>query len=145
MLPVSYCFSNIPKPMLHEGLCIHLVFSWEAVPLNGLIVFRSCLNLATPWAGACQAPLSVGFSRQARILKWVAISFSRGSSWPINWICISCIVGKLFTDQAQRLSSFSKNTISKVVAIPPLDHPLSLLPCLFFIAWITTRNYVIYL
>ena len=58
--------------MLHEGLCIHLVFSWEAVPLNGLIVFRSCLNLATPWAGACQAPLSVGFSRQARILKWVA-------------------------------------------------------------------------
>ena len=41
--------------------------------------------------------------------------------------------------------SFSKNIISKVVAIPPFDPPLTLLPCLFFIACITTRNYVIYL
>ena len=35
--------------MLHEGLCIHLAFSWKAVPLNGLIVLRSCPTLATPW------------------------------------------------------------------------------------------------
>ena len=28
---------------------------------------------------------------QARILQWVAISFSRGSSRPKNWTCISCI------------------------------------------------------
>ena len=28
---------------------------------------------------------------QARILEWVAISFSRGSSWPRNRNCISCI------------------------------------------------------
>ena len=28
---------------------------------------------------------------QARILEWVAISFSRGSSWTRNWICISWI------------------------------------------------------
>ena len=28
---------------------------------------------------------------QARILEWVAISYSRGSSWPRDWICISCI------------------------------------------------------
>ena len=34
---------------------------------------------ATPWTIACQAPLSVEFS-QARILEWVAISYSRGSS-----------------------------------------------------------------
>ena len=27
---------------------------------------------------------------QARILKWVAISFSRGSSWPRDWTHISC-------------------------------------------------------
>ena len=30
-----------------------------------------------PWTVAHQAPLSMGFS-QARILEWVAISFSRG-------------------------------------------------------------------
>ena len=28
---------------------------------------------------------------QARILKWVVISFSRGFSWPRDWTCISCI------------------------------------------------------
>ena len=28
---------------------------------------------------------------QARILEWVAISFSRGSSWPRDWTPISCI------------------------------------------------------
>ena len=38
---------------------------------------------------------SSGFSAhgilQARILEWVAISFSRGSSWPKYQTCISCI------------------------------------------------------
>ena len=28
---------------------------------------------------------------QARILEWVAISFSRVFSWPRDWTCISCI------------------------------------------------------
>ena len=28
---------------------------------------------------------------QASILEWVAISFSRGSSWPRDWTCISCV------------------------------------------------------
>ena len=27
---------------------------------------------------------------QARILEWVTVPFSRGSSWPRDWICISC-------------------------------------------------------
>ena len=46
----------------------------------------------TPWTVAYQAPLSMGFSRQeyssvhgifqARVLEWIAISFSRGSSQP---------------------------------------------------------------
>ena len=34
---------------------------------------------ATPWTVDCLAPPSMGFF-QARILEWVAISFSRGSS-----------------------------------------------------------------
>ena len=29
---------------------------------------------------------------QARILEWVAISFSRRSSWPRDWTCISCLL-----------------------------------------------------
>ena len=42
----------------------------------------SCVRLfVTPWTVACQAPLSVGFSRRRR-LDWVATSSSRESSNP---------------------------------------------------------------
>ena len=34
---------------------------------------------------------------QARVLEWVAISFSRGSSWPRDWTQVSCIAGRHFT------------------------------------------------
>ena len=39
---------------------------------------------------------------QARILEWVAISFSRGSSWSRNWTRVSCIAGRWFTNWATR-------------------------------------------
>ena len=49
----------------------------------------------------CSPPgFSVHGISQARILEWVAISFSRGSSQPRNQThisCISCITGELFT------------------------------------------------
>ena len=37
---------------------------------------------------------------QARILEWVAIFFSRTSSWPRDQTQVSCISGRLFTDWA---------------------------------------------
>ena len=40
----------------------------------------------------CRLPGSSGHGiLQARILEWVVISFSRGSSWPRDWTCVSCI------------------------------------------------------
>ena len=36
---------------------------------------------------------------QARILGWVAILFSRGSSWPRDWTWVSCLVGGFFTSE----------------------------------------------
>ena len=41
--------------------------------------FQSCPTLSTLWTIACQAPLSMGIL-QARILQWVAMPSSRGSS-----------------------------------------------------------------
>ena len=49
-----------------------------------------------PWAVACQAPLFMGIL-QARILEWVAISFSRGSSKYRDWTQISHIASGFFT------------------------------------------------
>ena len=45
---------------------------------------------ATPWTVTCQVPLSMGIS-QTRILEWVAISYSRGSSPPKNQTRVSCL------------------------------------------------------
>ena len=56
---------------------------------------------ATPWTVACQAPLSMGIF-QARILEWVAMPFSRGSSQSREWTRVSQIAGKLFTLRATR-------------------------------------------
>ena len=49
----------------------------------------------------CSLPASsVHDILQVRILEWVAMLSSRGSSWPRGWTCgscISCIAGGLFT------------------------------------------------
>ena len=47
-------------------------------------------SFVTPWIIACQAPLSMTFPWW-EYYKWVAIYFSRGSSQPRDWICVSCI------------------------------------------------------
>ena len=43
---------------------------------------------------------SVHGTLQARILEWVAIPFSRGSSWPKDGTQVSCIAGRFFTSWA---------------------------------------------
>ena len=46
----------------------------------------------------CSPPgSSVHGISQARILEWVAISFSRGSSWSRDRSQVSCIAGRFFT------------------------------------------------
>ena len=62
----------------------------------------SCVWLfATPWSAACEAPLSGGLF-QARILDWVAVSFTRGSSRLRDRTWVSCTVGKFITGWATR-------------------------------------------
>ena len=39
---------------------------------------------------------------QARILEWVSMSFSRGSSWSKNRTRVSCIAGRFFTNWTTR-------------------------------------------
>ena len=62
---------------------------------------QSCPTLATRWTAACQAPLSMGIL-QARILEWVAMASSRGSSQPRDRTQASCIAGRFFTVWAIR-------------------------------------------
>ena len=64
-------------------------------------ITQSCLTLCDPMD--CSPPgSSVHGILQARILKWVAISFSRGSSRPRDRTWVSCIAGWYFTIWATR-------------------------------------------
>ena len=67
----------------------------------GLCHFSCVWLFATPWTVARHAPLSMGFPR-GRILEWVAIPFSKGSSQPWDWTQVSCIASRFFTFWATR-------------------------------------------
>ena len=59
---------------------------------------QSCLTLCDP--KDCGPPgSSVHGILRARILEWVAISFSRGSSRPRDQTRVSCIAGGFFTTE----------------------------------------------
>ena len=64
-------------------------------------VAQSCPTLCDPMD--CSLPgSSIHGIFQARVLEWVAISFSRGSSWPRNRTRVSHIAGRCFTIWATR-------------------------------------------
>ena len=64
---------------------------------DGLVVSDSCDPMDCSLPGS-----SIHRILQARILEWVAISFSRGSSQPRTRTQVSCIAGRFFTDWATR-------------------------------------------
>ena len=75
---------------------------WKPVSSHSLHVCwiaQLCPALCNPMD--CSLPGSSVYGiLQARILEWVASSYSRGSSWPRNrtWVsCISCIADRFFT------------------------------------------------
>ena len=59
--------------------------------MDGSLVAKLCLTL-------CESIDAHGIS-QARILEWVAIFFWRGSFWPRDQTCFSCLVGGFFTTE----------------------------------------------
>ena len=64
-------------------------------------VAQSCPTIWDPIH--CSLPgSSVHGIFQARILEWIAIFFSRGSSWPRNQTQVSCVAGRFFIDWAMR-------------------------------------------
>ena len=58
-------------------------------------VAQSCPTLCDPMDCSPEGS-SVHGVLQARILEWVAISFSRGSSRPRDWTQVACIAGRRF-------------------------------------------------
>ena len=78
------------------------IFRWRKCILFVLVlVAQSCLTLCSPMDSSLPGSSAHGVL-QARILEWVAISFSRGSSQPRDWTWVSCVAGRFFTVWATR-------------------------------------------
>ena len=82
----------------HSSLCY-------SIPQTPIVVYANW-----KWSEVAQLcptlcdPMDCGLSGssvhgvfQARVLEWIAISFSRGSSWPRDWTRVSHIAGRCFT------------------------------------------------
>ena len=72
------------------------VLEGKVFPLWTSEVAQSCPTFCDPMN--CSLPgSSIHGIFQARILEWVTISFSRGSSWPRDWTQVFHIAGRCFT------------------------------------------------
>ena len=93
-----------------------LVLKWSQFYFNAVTVYLFVFTLKSGVAQLCQTlrdsmdcslpratvVASIHGIFQARVLEWVAISFSRGSSWSRDWTPVSLIVGRRFTVWATR-------------------------------------------
>ena len=57
---------------------------------------------------------------QARVLEWVAISFSRGSSQPRDRTQVSCTAGRCFTEESEKVGFKLNIQKTKVMASGPI-------------------------
>ena len=95
-----------------------------------MLVAQSCPILCDPMD--CSPPgSSVHGISQARILEWVAIPFSRGSSRPRVWTWVSCIAGRFFTVSHQ---TWESNAGSSSLT------PYALHPCLLLSTTLLARG-----
>ena len=79
-----------------------------------MLVTQFCPTLYNPVD--CSPPgSSVPGILQARILEWVTIPFSRGSSRPSDWTLVSLIAGRFFTVWATRKAHGAQKTLHKCV------------------------------
>ena len=110
---VVYPFSrDLPDPGIEQGsLALH-VDSWPAeLPEKHHAQSINCVQLScNPMVYSLPGSSVHGIS-QARILEWVVISFSRGSSWSREWTHVSCIYTQVLyhwvTKESQSLHSIS--------------------------------------
>ena len=100
---ISTAFLRVIRNILENVLGCKLPWWWFSLP----VVSDSCNPMDCSPPGSS----SVHGISQARILEWVAISFSRGSSWPRDQTCVGCIAGQFFTTEIIIRSSVNPTSL----------------------------------
>ena len=92
------------KQVMLKDFCFASQLHWSVISQKSMWLSCVCAQLlscarlfATPWT-VTHHP-SVHGTLQARILEWVAISTSWGSSRPSDQTCVSCTAGTFFTTE----------------------------------------------
>ena len=91
------------KPLKQHALCAvesgfaHIIVEPLIYLIVNMLVTQSCLTLCDPMDYSLPGS-SVHRILQARILEWVAIPFSRGSSWPRGRTQVSHIAGGFLSE-----------------------------------------------
>ena len=96
LAPLPHAGTEVPAAPPEVGKTLRI---WSRTVLCP--VLSRVWLFSIPQTVARQTPLSMGIL-PARILEWVAVPFSRGSSQPRDWTQVSCIAGGFFTDWATR-------------------------------------------
>ena len=87
---ITDIFTTLSKVFLFILLVLLLFYQHFVLCCISEDCAQLCLTLCDPMD--CSPPDSSVYGiLQARILEWVAISYSRGSSWPRDWTGVSCI------------------------------------------------------
>ena len=90
------------RPSLLFGwITLHSICVYHSLSVPSSEVAQSCLTLCDPMDCSLLRSSVYGIF-QARVLECVAISFSRGSSWPRDRTQVSRTVGRRFTVWATR-------------------------------------------
>ena len=95
----TYTHSNIHK-LLFPGVPINqIISSTFPPPALCMLSLQSCLTLCDP-KNYSPPGSSVHGILQARILEWIAMSSSQGSSWPRDLLTSPALAGGFFTTSA---------------------------------------------
>ena len=107
-LPPPHPRTEPRSPELQTVSCVQspelqqILYNW-AIRETSLVVAVYLLSHAWLFCNPMNCSLlgsSIHGVSWARILEWVAIYFSRGSSQPRDRTCVSCITGRLFTTES---------------------------------------------
>ena len=98
LLKITYSFIELPLKRYHIPVLVCLCAK----------SLQSCLTPCNPMN--CSLPVSVHVILQARILEWVVMLFSKGSSQPRDQTCISWI-GRVFFFFSQPLAPSGKSQL----------------------------------